>query len=439
MASIFKRKRTVDGKSVEARKYTVQYADASGQTQRVAGFTDKARSWELAKKLESGEAESNHVKHRKTPLTTHLGDFKKSLLASGSSAKHVNKTYARVKRVIEGCGFHRIANLDAAKVETWLEEQRNRKKKPIGISTSNHYLVSIKHFAGWLVENHRAPSSSLTHLSRQNAETDVRRQRRTLTDKEFAKFIQATRGSAAYRGISGPDRAMLYLIAANTGLRASELASLTSESFHLEGELTVMVEAAYSKHKRRDVLPLRADVAKAVGGWTQGRSGLLWPGTWVDRAAEMIRADLEAAGIEYKVKGAVFDFHALRHQFISSLAKAGVHPKVAQQLARHSTITLTMDRYSHLDTPQLVDGLDRLPASPFTEDLTQNLTQGDDFGRPETAQDGTTATGDRKVDDDSQPFELQGVGVPILDLSQDDTSRPGRTRTYDQGIMSPLL
>jgi hypothetical protein len=34
--------------------------------------------------------------------------------------------------------------------------------------------------------------------------------------------------------------------------------------------------------------------------------------------------------------------------FITSLATSGVHPKDAQTLARHSTITLTMDRYSHV-------------------------------------------------------------------------------------------
>ena len=39
-------------------------------------------------------------------------------------------------------------------------------------------------------------------------------------------------------------------------------------------------------------------------------------------------------------------FHALRHTFITNLARSGVHPKTAQSLARHSTITLTMDRYS---------------------------------------------------------------------------------------------
>src|SRR5947209_6648558 len=67
--------------------------------------------------------------------------------------------------------------------------------------------------------------------------------------------------------------------------------------------------------------------------------------TW----AKMIRADLEAASISYHdVAGRVFDFHALRHQFISSLAAAAVHPKIVPPLARHSAITLTIDYYSHV-------------------------------------------------------------------------------------------
>ena len=45
--------------------------------------------------------------------------------------------------------------------------------------------------------------------------------------------------------------------------------------------------------------------------------------------------------------GGAFDFQSLRHQFLANLQCAGVHPKIAQALARHWTITLTMDRYTH--------------------------------------------------------------------------------------------
>ena len=61
--------------------------------------------------------------------------------------------------------------------------------------------------------------------------------------------------------------------------------------------------------------------------------------------AKIMRLDLKAAGIDYvDESGKVADFHSLRHTFITSLANAGIHPSVAQALARHSTITLTMDR-----------------------------------------------------------------------------------------------
>src|SRR5260370_27020955 len=47
-------------------------------------------------------------------------------------------------------------------------------------------------------------------------------------------------------------------------------------------------------------------------------------------------------------------FHDLRHSAASFLAKLNVHPKVVQEILGHSTISMTMDTYSHLfpSTPQ---------------------------------------------------------------------------------------
>jgi hypothetical protein len=144
----------------------------------------------------------------------------------------------------------------------------------------------------------------------------------------------------------------------------------------------VTVKAADSKHKREDVLPLHAELAAKLREWMPA-DGLLWPGSWHQRGSEMIQADLAAARAAWidEVKpeeraererssrlmytderGRVFDFHALRGQFVSNLARAGVHPKVAQQLARHSTINLTMGSYTHLDTEDLAGALKALPS-----------------------------------------------------------------------------
>ena len=60
--------------------------------------------------------------------------------------------------------------------------------------------------------------------------------------------------------------------------------------------------------------------------------------------------------------GRVVDFHALRHSFLTRLARSGAPPAVAKSLARHSTIVLTMDHYTHTLIGDERAGLDRLPA-----------------------------------------------------------------------------
>ncbi|HWB10917.1 MAG TPA: hypothetical protein VG826_16940 [Pirellulales bacterium] len=49
---------------------------------------------------------------------------------------------------------------------------------------------------------------------------------------------------------------------------------------------------------------------------------------------------------------------------MTALARANVHPRVAQQLARHSTVALTMGVYSKVNGSDVASGLKGLPAVP---------------------------------------------------------------------------
>ena len=73
--------------------------------------------------------------------------------------------------------------------------------------------------------------------------------------------------------MAGPERVKLYLLAANTGLRASELASLTWQLFVLDGPApTVVVLAAFSKRRRDDTLPMRNTLAEQFKQWQAERN-----------------------------------------------------------------------------------------------------------------------------------------------------------------------
>jgi len=111
-----------------------------------------------------------------------------------------------------------------------------------------------------------------------------------------------------------------------------------------------VVEGAYAKNGETAHQPIRPEFATEFARWLRAKpaSELLWPGEWHKNAAEMLRVDLEAAGVPFKTRDGVLDFHALRHSYITSLSQCGVSPKRAQELARHSDINLTMNFYTHL-------------------------------------------------------------------------------------------
>ena len=85
----------------------------------------------------------------------------------------------------------------------------------------------------------------------------------------------------------------------------------------------------------------------------------------------MLRADLADTGIPYVDESGRFaDFHSLRYSTGSLLAASDAHPKVAQAIMRHSTVELTLRRYSHIYKGQESEAVAVLP------DLSQPSREG---------------------------------------------------------------
>ena len=135
------------------------------------------------------------------------------------------------------------------------------------LQTKNYYLGAFKSFARWAVRDGRLPQSSVEHLrpiEARKVKADQRHERRASTVVEVSQLLHAAhagtdwrwRQGVAERVIPGEERAVLYRVAVETGLRASELRSLTPASFDLDAdEPTVTVRAAYTK-SREEATPL---------------------------------------------------------------------------------------------------------------------------------------------------------------------------------------
>ncbi len=469
-------------------KWYIRYKDEHGKWKKEPGCTDKEATVQLLAERE------RQVERRKAglidpqddfysrPLLEHLSEFKAYLLAKEETKQHVDQTHNRIKRLLSGCGFHRWSDIDPDRVITWLAEQRAAKK--FRIKTSNYYLAAVKHFVKWIGK--RSGENPLAELRPLNTNTENRRQRRALSSDAIPRLIDAAHSGPAIQCVSGVDRAMLYILAIWTGYRCRELASINKRSLNFHGQpATINVPAAYSKRRKKEAIPLHPELVSQLQKWLTTKTdlgpdeplfNLRRPGGGMRRTAKMMRLDLEAARAIWideakddpeerkrredsdylcyqDQEGMYADFHANRHIFISNLSKAGIGPKMAQSLARHSNVDLTMNTYTHLEMADRATAISGLPAPPSlkldesasaegTEKFAHmfaKLPALDDANcHPESQAE--SAEIDKEADaKKNKPLPEQGFGVESQPVTLADASSGGGTRTPDTRIMIPLL
>ncbi len=288
-------------------------------------------------------------KHQERPILDVISDWHADIVHRGRTSRHAALSRSRAALLLDKAGVSCLRQLSAQRVQAALGEL------DASLGTRNHYLRAAKSLSRWCWFQGWLESDPLAGLRRYNAEVDRRRERRALTDAEIVKLLAA----------SDPERCIVYRIALGSGLRLSEIRSLTPDSFALDAEPpTITVEAGYSKHRRRDVQPVARDLAEAVRPFVErARAGGplfdLQVRVWC-RAAQYLRRDLRAAGIPYRTEAGYVDFHSLRHTYITRLVRSGVSPATARLLARHTDVNLTLKAYTHLgvvDTARAVPSL----------------------------------------------------------------------------------
>ncbi|MBN1817332.1 MAG: site-specific integrase [Sedimentisphaerales bacterium] len=406
---VYQERYTKNGKRCRAKKWYVDFMDHLGRRHRLPGFPEKRSTETLARNLQDlisfrlGSQQPNADLQRwievlpnrivakfvlwdmldakrtegAKSLLTHLEDWERPLRAKNSVPRYVQMTVSRARKLMKGCHFKFWSDISASRVECYLADLQEGPEN-ISAATRNYYLRAIQQFSRWMVEDRRAVYSPVAHLKRVNEKTDRRHDRRPLEPTEIGRFLATTMTAKTRFRMTGYQRALMYRLAMETGLRASELRSLTVRSFNFECCL-VTVAAAYSKHRREDVLPLRRDTTAELRRYVAGKMPDVQVFPIPARPGDMLKADLAEAGIPYiDESGKYFDFHALRHTTASLLADAKVHPKTAQSIMRHSDVNLTMSRYSHVFRGQEAEAVESLPCLATIAAAQNAQTMGTD-------------------------------------------------------------
>ncbi len=205
------------------------------------------------------------------------------------------------------------------------------------------------------------------------------REMRTLDRDGLNTFLEATRQTPYYT---------LFLMASHTGLRRSELLGLRWKDMDLDLGTLSVVQTLHHLKDGRTVF----EAPKSAKG---RRMVALTPSAALTLKAhrERLEADLALLGTPLVGDRLVFSnldgnpflpdtithvfvkiarraglpgirFHDLRHTHASLMLKQGIHPKIVSERLGHSTVSITLDTYSHV-----LPGLQEAAALRFEDAL----------------------------------------------------------------------
>lgn len=401
MASAYKR----------GKKWTAVWKDENGQRRTRSGYTDKAQTLRLARQLEDHAkaisdgldslADRKRTTNARRPLKDHLTDFRGYLESKRNTPEHVGRVCSFITDAMTACQWTSVRDIDP---EQLADRLATLAKEGLSPRARNARLQAGRQFTRWLLREHRATADPLSAM-RPVRETDDRRvQRRALSPEEVAILLGYLDGAGdvvtipkryrykrriidGVRNIRIPHRAALYRVMLGTGFRVAETKSLRARDFHLDASPPfVQAQAAYTKNRCDVSQPIRRDLGEAIRPLIESSKAdaALWP-SMPSNMAPIVRADMEAARAAWIAEarnpgdqmrreqsetlrpvngaGRRIDAHALRHTYITTLAKANIAPRIAQELARHSDPRLTANIYSHIAITESASALEALPGA----------------------------------------------------------------------------
>lgn len=411
------------GRKTKSRNFYIDFYDQYRRRHNLAAFPEKRESMGLAEKIESlvscqvsgqqpgpemqqwidrlpnrfkekfskwGLLEGCRVAATKA-LLRHLGDWRAFLIHQGRTVKQADQQYVRVKRAFTEAKFEYWHQIHASKLLNTINAMRKLQRtgkgyidtgKPVSPRTKQHHLKACKQFASWMLKDGQATTNPLQYLTT-DIPVETQNPRRALTKDEIRTLLSYTENANPIGDMTGTERALVYRLAMETGLRANELRSLKRLSFS-KTKLTVKVEAKYTKNRKEAIQPVKPATMELIQQHlilkAPNASAFRLPNSnlckffkkdvedariaWIQKAkgdSEEYLRRIESDFLKLKTKAGKLDFHALRHTFGSLLAASGVHPKTAQKLMRHSDINLTMNIYTHIQESETQGAINSLP------------------------------------------------------------------------------
>jgi integrase len=362
-------------------KWTGRFFVRGRETWRASGLRvlEAAKPWALSMR-ERLELEAAGVLVGAEPgraLDDLIEEWAKTLRVAERSASYVRDETRKVREIL-----HDLVTLDqltAPRLHEQLErvrqerkllpddptdQQRATAKAPLAARSLAGYVRALRQFGGWLTKTKRIANDPTKEIAKPRG--PATRPRRALKIEEAMRLL----------ALAPLERRVVYFLAMVTGLRRAELGALRWGNFELAaGRLVLLGRSTKNRddaglrlppqavalleelRRARAASPARSARGGVRVGWQEADLALVVP------ANGQLRADLEAAGVEWRDlgRGRVV-LHSLRDALATGLKDARVNPLVVSAAMRHKDVAMTLRTYTDLHDGEVATAVDELAA-----------------------------------------------------------------------------
>jgi integrase len=349
-----RKRRWITSKGEAQEAWVVDYVDQEGN-RHLRTFDRKGEATDHAATVQVDIRQGVHTASKLT-VAEAAEAWIKRVGADGAERTTIRQYRQHINlHILPQIGRIKLSELTPASVECFRDNLLKNLSRPL----ARKVLTSFKSLLKAAKHAHVAGDVSIKRNSRDKRPLEVGRD--IPTPNEIKRMVDAADGK----------RRSLLLVAALTGLRASELRGLRWRDVDLKAaELHVRQRAdrynviGHPKSKAGlRTIPLAPEVLSALKEWKlacpKGEGGIVFPTSTgqIEHHKNMLRSlepILKAAGVVDKAGEPKYALHAFRHFFaswcVNRKADGGreLPPKVVQYLLGHGSIVITLDLYGHM-------------------------------------------------------------------------------------------
>lgn len=151
---------------------------------------------------------------------------------------------------------------------------------------------------------------------------------------------------------SGGPGAQIALMLLYSGMRVNELLSLTV--FNVDLQRRIITGGSKTDAGKDRSIPIAARVLPLWQTWCESKTGAIFiraDGTPI--TYDRLRRLWAAEGIQHRP-------HDTRHTAATLMVEAGIAPEVVKEILGHTDYAFTVNRYTHIDTDKLLEGIDKI-------------------------------------------------------------------------------